>query len=74
MTAFEEYEEGTRKIHRLFKEGKADTPEHEAVCDALDGVWDRLTEDEKLRMRELSAKLYEEANYDSIRSIGSIDE
>ena len=49
---------GTRQLHRLLVEGKADSPEADTVRDATDGPWQALSEVERDRARKLSEDLY----------------
>ena len=48
---------GLFEMYRLAKEGKFDSPEADAIRDAMDGPWELLTEAEHERARELSAVL-----------------
>lgn len=52
------YAQGIRELHRLALEGKEDSPEADAVRDAMDLPWDGLTEIEKKRAAGLSEDLY----------------
>lgn len=56
--AFEKTLRIVREIHRLFKAGRANTPEHEALCDAADGPWYRMS-----RLERELAQLYSVALY-----------
>lgn len=48
---------GLFEMYRLAKEGKFDSPEADAVRDAMDVPWKLLTEVERERAREMSAEL-----------------
>ena len=45
------------ELHHLWKQGKGESPEAEALRDATDGHWELLSDDERQRVRELSADL-----------------
>lgn len=48
---------GLFEMYRLAKEGKFESPEADAVRDAMDGPWELLTDTEKQRAGELSGEL-----------------
>ena len=48
---------GLFEMYHLAKEGKFDSPEADAVRDAMDAPWEKLTETERQRAREMSAEL-----------------
>jgi hypothetical protein len=48
---------GLFEMYRLAKEGKFDSPEADAIRDAMDEPWELLTEAERQRAGELSAEL-----------------
>ncbi len=53
-----EYESRLKQLNSLMAEGKSDTDEAEAVRDAMDTPWMRLTQAEQARLNGLSADLY----------------
>lgn len=48
---------GLFEMYRLAKEGKFESPEADAIRDAMDGPWALLTELERKRAREVSEAL-----------------
>lgn len=50
---------GLFEMYRLAKEGKFESPEADAIRDAMDGPWNLLSETERQTARELSAALNE---------------
>ena len=48
---------GLFEMYRLAKAGKFDSPEADAIRDAMDGPWELLTEAEQVRAGDLSAEL-----------------
>lgn len=57
-TAYEEVAQGIRELHRLMIAGRDESPEADAVRDAVDGPWQSLSEAERDRARALSEDLY----------------
>ena len=49
---------GLRELHRLTVAGLLDSPEADAVRDAIDAPWEALTDLEKKRIARLSEDLY----------------
>ncbi len=49
---------GIRELHRLTLEGMDESPEADAVRDAMDTPWEALSESERMRVNGLSADLY----------------
>ncbi len=49
---------GLRELHHLTAQGRQDSPEADAVRDAMDGPWEALTDVEKRRLSGLSEDLY----------------
>ncbi len=47
----QEYLRLTREVDALIAAGKGDSPEHEAMCDLMDGPWYRMTAEEHERFR-----------------------
>ena len=45
------------QIHRLWVDGKGESPEADAIRDAMDGPWSRLSDSERERVRGLSEDL-----------------
>lgn len=50
-------ERGIRELHRLEADGRDESPDADAIRDALDGPWRALTDGERERLRDLSASL-----------------
>ena len=48
---------GLLEMYRLTEEGRFDSPEADAIRDAMDEPWERLSESERERVREWSAAL-----------------
>lgn len=46
------------QLHQLMSSGRGDSPEADALRDAMDGPWRALCEEERTRLRELSALLW----------------
>jgi len=62
MTHDEAEREYARLLHEmqdLFDRGGADTPEHDAICDAMDRPWRAMSPEGIARTDRLSAALYE---------------
>lgn len=57
-TAYEEVAHGIRELHRLMLEGRDESPEADAIRDAVDGPWKALSEVERDRARALSEDLH----------------
>jgi tetratricopeptide (TPR) repeat protein len=49
---------GIRGLHRLAVDGQDDSPEADAIRDAIDGPWEALSETERKRVSGLSEDLY----------------
>lgn len=47
------------ELHRLFVEHRDESPEADALREAMDAPWYAMTEDEQQRIRQLSAELYD---------------
>ncbi len=52
------YAQALRQLHELTIQGKDESPEADAIRDAMDGPWYALTAAEQDRLRGLSADLY----------------
>jgi hypothetical protein len=48
---------GLFALCKLEMEGKFESPEADLIRNVMDGPWSRLSEEEQLRVHELSAKL-----------------
>lgn len=48
---------GLLEMYHLARQGKFESPEADAVRDAMDAPWELLTESERERARELSKEL-----------------
>src|SRR5579875_981590 len=52
-----EYTHLLRRLHDLIRRGEDETEEGDALRDAMDGPWSRLTEADLIRVRNLGADL-----------------
>jgi hypothetical protein len=55
---YQAFAEGLRELHRLTLAGKDESPEADAVRDAMDKLWEAMSEDERKLASVLSENLY----------------